>query len=463
MENRNNGWSDGPQDYNHSYNFGGGYPVPDNSFPPPNGGETPPHQTPPYQTPPWQRKPKKSWGAVKLVALCLVCALIGGSVYPIYRTVAGSSTAIHVGQRTATELTTKTVDTEKEMTPAEIYDSFVGSTVGITVDLVGTNIFGQQVTSAAAGSGFVITENGYILTNYHVVENANEITVTFVDGKTYPATYVGGEEGNDIAVIKIEAEGLTPVVLGSSDNMRVGEQVLTIGNPLGELTFTETAGIISALNRTITMSDGRKINMIQTDCAINSGNSGGALFNIHGEVIGVVSAKYSASGSSSSASVEGLGFAIPIDDVSDIVSELVTNGYVSGKPFMGVGLGDVDEQAQAYGVPAGAVVNLVPEGLPAAKAGIQVGDIITALDGEAVSSYSELTAAVKAHTVGDTVTLSVFRGGEKLEVKLTLVESTPELQEIYDKARTAYEEEQAQKRQQQSRQGGYSYGWPFTW
>ncbi len=463
MENRNNGWSDGPQDYNHSYNFGGGYPVPDNSFPPPNGGETPPHQTPPYQTPPWQRKPKKSWGAVKLVALCLVCALIGGSVYPIYRTVAGSSTAIHVGQRTATELTTKTVDTEKEMTPAEIYDNFVGSTVGITVDLVGTNIFGQQVTSAAAGSGFVITENGYILTNYHVVENANEITVTFVDGKTYPATYVGGEEGNDIAVIKIEAEGLTPVVLGSSDNMRVGEQVLTIGNPLGELTFTETAGIISALNRTITMSDGRKINMIQTDCAINSGNSGGALFNIHGEVIGVVSAKYSASGSSSSASVEGLGFAIPIDDVSDIVSELVTNGYVSGKPFMGVGLGDVDEQAQAYGVPAGAVVNLVPEGLPAAKAGIQVGDIITALDGEAVSSYSELTAAVKAHTVGDTVTLSVFRGGEKLEVKLTLVESTPELQEIYDKARTAYEEEQAQKRQQQSRQGGYSYGWPFTW
>lgn len=463
MENRNNGWSDGPQDYNHSYNFGGGYPVPDNSFPPPNGGETPPHQTPPYQTPPWRRKPKKSWGAVKLVALCLVCALIGGSVYPIYRTVAGSSTAIHVGQRTATELTTKTVDTEKEMTPAEIYDNFVGSTVGITVDLVGTNIFGQQVTSAAAGSGFVITENGYILTNYHVVENANEITVTFVDGKTYPATYVGGEEGNDIAVIKIEAEGLTPVVLGSSDNMRVGEQVLTIGNPLGELTFTETAGIISALNRTITMSDGRKINMIQTDCAINSGNSGGALFNIHGEVIGVVSAKYSASGSSSSASVEGLGFAIPIDDVSDIVSELVTNGYVSGKPFMGVGLGDVDEQAQAYGVPAGAVVNLVPEGLPAAKAGIQVGDIITALDGEAVSSYSELTAAVKAHTVGDTVTLSVFRGGEKLEVKLTLVESTPELQEIYDKARTAYEEEQAQKRQQQSRQGGYSYGWPFTW
>ena len=463
MENRNNGWSDGPQDYNHSYNFGGGYPVPDNSFPPPNGGETPPHQTPPYQTPPWQRKPKKSWGAVKLVALCLVCALIGGSVYPIYRTVAGSSTAIHVGQRTATELTTKTVDTEKEMTPAEIYDNFVGSTVGITVDLVGTNIFGQQVTSAAAGSGFVITENGYILTNYHVVENANEITVTFVDGKTYPATYVGGEEGNDIAVIKIEAEGLTPVVLGSSDNMRVGEQVLTIGNPLGELTFTETAGIISALNRTITMSDGRKINMIQTDCAINSGNSGGPLFNLHGEVIGVVSAKYSGSGSSDSASVEGLGFAIPIDDVADIVSELVTNGYVSGKPFMGVGLGDVDEQAQAYGVPAGAVVSLAPDGLPAAKAGIQVGDIITALDGKAVKGRDELTAAVKEHAVGDSVTLSVFRSGEKLEVKVTLAESTPELQEIYEKAQTAYEEEQAQKRQQQSQQGGYSYGWPFTW
>ena len=187
MENRNNGWSGGQQDYNHSYNFGGGYPVPTgDDFPPPSGGETPPGQTPP-----WRRKPKKNWGAAKLVALCLLCALIGGSVYPIYRTVAGSSTAIHVGQRTATELTTKTVDTEKELTPAELYNSYVGSTVGITVDLVGTNIFGQRVTAAAAGSGFVITENGYILTNYHVVENANEITVTFVDGKTYPATYVG--------------------------------------------------------------------------------------------------------------------------------------------------------------------------------------------------------------------------------------------------------------------------------
>ena len=177
----------------------------------------------------------------------------------------------------------------------------------------------------------------------------------------------------------------------------------------------------------------------------------------------MVSAKYSGSGSSDSASVEGLGFAIPIDDVADIVSELVTNGYVSGKPFMGVGLGDVDEQAQAYGVPAGAVVSLAPDGLPAAKAGIQVGDIITALDGKAVKGRDELTAAVKEHAVGDSVTLSVFRSGEKLEVKVTLAESTPELQEIYEKAQTAYEEEQAQKRQQQSQQGGYSYGWPFTW
>lgn len=454
MENRNSGWGPSSNDYNNSYSYGG-YPVPSGEEVPPAGEDPVPG--------PRGRKPRKNWGKLKLVALCLVCALIGGSVYPVYRTVAGSSTSVQVGQRTATELTTKTVDTEKEMTPAEIYNNFVGSTVGITVDLVGTNIFGQRVTSAAAGSGFVITENGYILTNYHVVENANEITVTFVDGKTYTATYVGGEESNDIAVIKIEAEGLTPVVLGSSDNMRVGEQVLTIGNPLGELTFTETAGIISALNRTITMSDGRKINMIQTDCAINSGNSGGPLFNLHGEVIGIVSAKYSGTGSSSSASVEGLGFAIPMDDVADMVSSLVTNGYVTGKPFMGVGLDDVDEQAQAYGVPAGAVVNLAPEGLPAAKAGIQTGDIITALDGKEVKSYSELTAAVKEHAVGDTVTLSVFRSGEKLEVQVTLVESTPELQEIYNKAASAYQEERAQQRQQQSQNGGSSYGWPFFW
>ncbi len=207
-----------------------------------------------------------------------------------------------------------------------------------------------------AGSGFVITEDGYILTNYHVIDGASSIKVTFVDGTEYDATYIGGEEANDIAVIKIDATGLTPVVIGSSSDMLVGEEVTAIGNPLGELTFSQTAGIVSALNRTVTMSDGRQMNMIQTDCAINSGNSGGPLFNNHGEVIGIVSAKYSsASSSSSSTSVEGLGFAIPMDDVADMVSQLVSNGYVSGQPILGVSVNrnEISQEAQAYNCPPG--------------------------------------------------------------------------------------------------------------
>lgn len=195
---------------------------------------------------------------------------------PLYSAVTGSgSTTIYTGNRTPTQVDTASVNTEEELTMAEIYAKYVNSCVGITVDIVSTNIFGQTVTGAAAGSGFVITEDGYILTNYHVIDGASSIKVTFVDGTEYDATYIGGEEANDIAVIKIDATGLTPVVIGSSSDMLVGEEVTTIGNPLGELTFSQTSGIISALNRTVTMSDGRQMNMIQTDCAINSGNSGG--------------------------------------------------------------------------------------------------------------------------------------------------------------------------------------------
>lgn len=446
-------WGDTPQlqDYNSSYN---------------NGWQDSGWQDGPQgpQGPQGPRKPRQR-GAGKLIALCLVCALAGGCVYPAYQAVRhAGGTTLYVGERTATQLNTKSVNTEQEMTPAEIYAAYVDSTVGITVDIVGTNIFGQQVKTAAAGSGFVITEDGYILTNYHVVEEANDITVTFVDGKSYPAQLVGGEKSNDIAVIKIDAQGLKPVVIGSSSDMKVGEQVLTIGNPLGELTFTETAGIISAMDRTITMSDGRQINMIQTDCAINSGNSGGPLFNLHGEVIGIVSAKYSGSGYSDSASVEGLGFAIPVDDVADMVSSLVTEGYVTGKPFLGVGLNDVDASAQTYGVPAGAVITVAAPELSGAQAGLKEGDIITQLNDTEVDSANALIAAVKEHEVGETVTFHVFRSGEKLEVKVKLEESTPARQELYNQAVEAKQEELAQQQQEQQsqqNQGSSGYGWPF--
>ncbi len=413
------------------------------------------------------RKPMspKQKGALKIVALCLVCALLGGLAQPIYSSLSGGNeTTIYTGDRTPTQVDTASVDTSKELTTAEIYAKYVNSCVGITVDIVSTNIFGQTVTGAAAGSGFVITEDGYILTNYHVIDGANSIKVTFDNGKEYTATYVGGEEKNDIAVIKVDATGLTPVVIGKSSDMLVGEQVTTIGNPLGELTFSESTGIISALDRSITMSDGRQMNMIQTDCAINSGNSGGPLFNSHGEVIGIVSAKYSSGSNSSSASVEGLGFAIPMDDVASMVSDLVKNGYVTGKPIMGISVADVDESVTSYGVPQGAIIRVVTPDLCGAKAGLQAGDIVTKIDNTDVTSASELTSAISNYKPGDKVTLTIFRSGETKTVEVTLEESTPEKTEKQNQAQQEYQQEyqQSQQQQQQSQQQQQgSSGWPF--
>ena len=413
------------------------------------------------------RKPMspKQKGAIKIVALCLVCALLGGLAQPIYSSLSGGNeTTIYTGDRTPTQVDTASVDTSKELTTAEIYAKYVNSCVGLTVDIVSTNVFGQTVTGAAAGSGFVITEDGYILTNYHVIDGANSIKVTFDNGKEYTATYVGGEEKNDIAVIKVDATGLTPVVIGKSSDMLVGEQVTTIGNPLGELTFSESTGIISALDRSITMSDGRQMNMIQTDCAINSGNSGGPLFNSHGEVIGIVSAKYSSGSNSSSASVEGLGFAIPMDDVANMVSDLVKNGYVTGKPIMGISVADVDESVTSYGVPQGAIIRVVTPDLCGAKAGLQAGDIVTKIDNTDVTSASDLTSAIGNYKPGDKVTLTIFRSGETKTVEVTLEESTPEKTEKQNQAQQEYQQEyqQSQQQQQQSQQQQQgSSGWPF--
>ena len=413
------------------------------------------------------RKPMspKQKGAIKIVALCLVCALLGGLAQPIYSSLSGGNeTTIYTGDRTPTQVDTASVDTSKELTTAEIYAKYVNSCVGITVDIVSTNVFGQTVTGAAAGSGFVITEDGYILTNYHVIDGANSIKVTFDNGKEYTATYVGGEEKNDIAVIKVDATGLTPVVIGKSSDMLVGEQVTTIGNPLGELTFSESTGIISALDRSITMSDVRQMNMIQTDCAINSGNSGGPLFNSHGEVIGIVSAKYSSGSNSSSASVEGLGFAIPMDDVANMVSDLVKNGYVTGKPIMGISVADVDESVTSYGVPQGAIIRVVTPDLCGAKAGLQAGDIVTKIDNTDVTSASDLTSAIGNYKPGDKVTLTIFRSGETKTVEVTLEESTPEKTEKQNQAQQEYQQEyqQSQQQQQQSQQQQQgSSGWPF--
>ena len=355
-----------------------------------------------------------------LVAVGLVLALLMGLLgSAIGNSLFGKgSTTIYEGQRESSVIDVSKIDTGKLMTPAEVYAANVNSTVGITTSVT-TNFWGFQTTSAASGSGFILTGDGYVLTNYHVIESSNSISVTLYDGKSYDAVLIGYDESSDIAVLKIDAEGLTPVVLGDSDNLNVGDSVVAIGNPLGELTFSLTSGAVSALNREITLSNSVTMNLIQTDCAINSGNSGGALFNLYGEVIGITNAKYSGSGSG--ASIDNIGFAIPINHVRGIVESIIENGYVA-KPYIGVAVSDVSEETMGYGLPAGAAVKAVSEDSPAEKAGLQVNDIITAVNGKEISGRTGLSEAVSAASVGDTLTLTVYRQGNTISVDVTVGE-----------------------------------------
>ena len=355
-----------------------------------------------------------------LVAVGLVLALLMGLLgSAIGNSLFGKgSTTIYEGQRESSVIDVSKIDTGKLMTPAEVYAANVNSTVGITTSVT-TNYWGFQTTSAASGSGFILTGDGYVLTNYHVIESSNSISVTLYDGKSYDAVLIGYDESSDIAVLKIDAEGLTPVVLGDSDNLNVGDSVVAIGNPLGELTFSLTSGAVSALNREITLSNSVTMNLIQTDCAINSGNSGGALFNLYGEVIGITNAKYSGSGSG--ASIDNIGFAIPINHVRGIVESIIENGYVA-KPYIGVTVSDVSEETMGYGLPAGAAVKAVSEDSPAEKAGLQVNDIITAVNGKEISGRTGLSEAVSAASVGDTLTLTVYRQGNTISVDVTVGE-----------------------------------------
>lgn len=412
-------------------------------------------------------KAKKKHGTGKLVALCLVCALLGGTVGAAGMGAAGllagfgnADTTISVSNRAPTAVHVARVDGQTAMTVDQVYAANLGSVVGVNGD-VKTNYWGQVVSNPVAGSGFVITSNGYILTNYHVIDGVEDLKVSFADGSTYDATLVGGEEANDIAVLKIDATGLQTVVVGSSDDMKVGQQVVAIGNPLGELTFTLTAGYVSALDRNITMSDGNTINVMQTDAAINSGNSGGPLFNLYGECIGITNAKYSNNGSTS-ASIEGIGFAIPINDVIDMVSDIIEKGYVTGKPNVGILMEEVSNEAiQRYGIPDGAYISAVLDGSCADKAGIQEGDIITAVDDAAVTSADELKEAVKSHKAGEEVKFTLWRNNETLTVTVTLDEYDQARSEAMDELQKSYQEAQQPSAQQPSTgRNGFST-WPF--
>lgn len=414
---------------------------------------------------------KKKKSGLKTAALCLVCALLGGLVGAGGTMAAGGAvrlfpekTTIYESGRVPTVVEMAQVDGRTQMSVSDVYAANLGSVVGVNGN-VKTNFWGQTVRNPVAGSGFVITSDGYILTNYHVIDGVEDLKVSFSDGTTYEAVLVGGEEDNDIAVLKIDASGLTPVVVGNSDELKVGEQVVAIGNPLGELTFTLTAGYVSALDRDIAMSDGTIISVMQTDAAINSGNSGGPLFNLYGECIGIVNAKYSNNGSSD-ASIEGIGFAIPIKDVIDMVTDIMEHGYVTGKPFMGVQVGSVDATAQQYGIPAGAYLQTVTPGLAADKAGLKEGDIITAMGETTLASGNDLISAMEDHRAGETVTFQVYREGNTFSADVTLDEKSSENLQIQNDyiAKREKEEQEAQRQQQQQyndRYDSYGWNWPF--
>ena len=442
------------------------------SFEQPFDAQQQPFAAQPQPSAPVPERKKKSGKAGKIVALLLACALVGGgsgfgaaalmqknaAAQPQSTTQASSDASVMLeAKRQAAALQVASVDTGKVLTPSEVYAQNVNSTVGITTSIT-TNYFGYQTTSAAAGSGFILTQDGYILTNYHVVEGSNSIKVTTYDGTSYDAQLIGYDESNDIAVLKIDASDLTPVVLGDSDTLNVGDTVVAIGNPLGELTFSLTTGVVSALDRPVTLSTGTTMNLIQTDCAINSGNSGGALFNLYGEVIGITNAKYSSSGSSSEASIDNIGFAIPIDQVRSIFESIITNGYIV-KPYIGVTVSDVSSESQSYGLPQGAAVRSVTENGPAAEAGLQENDIITAVNGETITGSNDLVKLVKASAAGDTLELTVYRQGQTTTLTLTVGEQKTD-------ALPAQTTDQNQQSQQGYYDGGQSdnqFGgsWPF--
>lgn len=392
---------------------------------------------------PEPNKPKKHTG-LKIAASLMAMALVSAGSIGIYKQIAevpAESTSV---TSTVNADAMGFIRTENggsaELTTEEVVEKVLPSVVGIKSDFTMTSnnnsgyFFGYSMpaerTSTGTGTGVVLTEDGYIVTNAHVIYDsqygaglADEISVILEDDSTYSAEVVGYDTDCDLAVLKIEADGLTPAEFGSSSALKLGETVTAIGNPLGfELRNTVTRGIVSGLDRNITINE-KSMNLIQTDTAINSGNSGGPLINKYGQVIGINSSKMSSS-YSGEASIEGIGFAIPSDEVSSIVEDIMTYGYVTGKPQLGISCQDVTETiSRMYNMPVGVYIVEVTEGSASDKAGLKSGDIITKVDGTAVTSYQELNAQKNLHSAGDKIEITCIRNGIEQKTTVTLDEA----------------------------------------
>ncbi len=303
----------------------------------------------------------------------------------------------------------------------DIYRDNVNSVVGIKSQSKSENIFGQTTINASAGTGIVLTSDGYILTNNHVIEDGTSFSVTLFDGTQYDAVVVGAEKSNDVAVLKIEAADLQPAVFGDNSELVVGEDVVVIGNPLGELTFSLSRGVVSALNRAIN-KDGTPIIVFQIDAAVNEGNSGGPAFDARGHVIGMVTAKVNKD------LVEGIGFCIPINDALNIASQLIEYGFVKGKGALGIAAAVAYRQSY-FGSSrvSGAYVNYVIPGSAAEKAGIVEGMLITEVDSTEITTPEELDVVIRGKTVGTTVTVKGVHNNRSFELEVTLDEYSPDM------------------------------------
>ncbi len=386
-----------------------------------NNSETYHYSFRPYPAPePVPPEPPKKRGlGIKIVALCLVWAILGG--------LAGGAITLYFGGRLQPSsqvvitpppaASAASAQTGPELSASEIYRNTVVSCVSITSSTT-SSYFNRPVKSSVSGSGFVISQDGYVITNAHVIKDSDKdsILVTLYNGSSYSAAVIGYDVDNDIAVLKINVTGLTPVKFGSSSALSVGDRVYTIGDPLGSLNYTMTGGLVSALNRIINTENSDYISTFQTDAAVNSGNSGGPIINGYGQVVGIVTAKYSEQG------VEGLGFALPIDNILYMINEIMQYGYVKSKPVIGISVSDARKDRNGS---AGAYVQSVNSGSAAEKAGLRAGDVIVAVDGNTISSRQDLFAEKLKHKAGDTVKLKVYRSGSTIELSLTF-DSSPQ-------------------------------------
>ena len=408
-----------------------------------DGGAVPPPEGPRYQAaqgspkqPPKKRRRKNGNIARSAVALVLAAAMgfVGGFVGAQVGNTGGKVVIQQVERPASSDSSTDSTGNSISATSgtglstAQVAEMVSPSVVVITTEQVvysQWSWYGQSQVESGAGSGVIISSDGYILTCAHVVSGASNITVSIGD-KDYPATLVGEDTTSDIAVVKVDATGLTPATVGNSDNLKVGESVMAVGNPLGELGGTVTSGIVSALNRSVSIQGSSSVNtmsLIQMDASVSPGNSGGGLFNMNGELVGIVNAK------SSDSDAEGLGFAIPVNDAVKVAQELLENGYVTGRPYLGISyyaVTDAQTAAQlgvnAYGV---YIVEVVKGG-PADKAGLQAGDRIVSVDGSEVATQSDLGTLMQNHKAGDAIEITVARGGQMQTVNVTLGEKGAE-------------------------------------